>query len=67
MQLIAYSNQLTENIQFEAPEGVCAALVIRHLEQLTGLNLHTVFAPSVSFCTVGQLPRKHTKKTTVIL
>lgn len=67
MQLIAYSNQLAENIQFEAPENVCLARVRERLEQLTGLDLHTICAPVVSFCPVGKLPRKHAKKETVTL
>lgn len=67
MQLIAYSNQLAENIMFDAPENVCTARVIEHLERLTGLNLHTIFAPCVSFCVPGKLPRKHSKKVTVTL
>lgn len=67
MQLIAYSNQLAENIQFDAPENVCFARVREHLEQLTGRDFHTILAPAVSFCAVGKLPRKHAKKVTVIL
>lgn len=67
MQLIAYSNELAENIQFDAPENVCCARIREHLEQLTGLDLHTIFAPAVSFCPVDKLPRKHAKKVTVIL
>lgn len=65
MQLIAYSNQLAENIQFDAPENICVARVREHLEQLTELDFHTIFAPVVSFCPVGKLPRKHSKKTTI--
>lgn len=67
MKLIAYSNQLAENILFEAPENACTALITKHLEQLTGHNLHTIFAPCVSYCTPGNLPKKHAKKQLVTL
>lgn len=36
MKLFAYSNQLAENLCFEAPENVCEARIREHLEHLTG-------------------------------
>ncbi len=67
MIVIAYSNKLAENIIFDAPENVCRARVVERLEQLTGLDLHTIFAPVVDFAPVDKLPRKHAKKVTVTL
>lgn len=67
MQLIAYSNQLAENILFDAPDNVCVFRIIEHLERLTGLDLHTILAPCVSFCEPDKLPRKHSKKVTITL
>lgn len=65
MYLIAYSNSLAENIMFESPENVCLSKIREHLEFLTGKDFHTIFAPVVSFCETGKLPKKHAKKPIV--